>query len=88
MNDLISSGRIVDLILLLMVLELAVLLLTRRFAGRAPRALDLLCNTLAGAGLLLALRAALLGSPVPQIAAWLVVALIGHAGDVACRFRA
>lgn len=59
MSTLFDSGRIVDLILVLVVLD-ALLVFSvhvRRGGGVAPRAL--LANLLAGACLLLALRSAL-----------------------------
>ena len=40
MQSLVASGRIVDLILLFMLLELAVLLLYRRLTGRGLKPLD------------------------------------------------
>jgi len=76
-----ASGRIVDALLLLILLE-AVLFLCLR--GGRP----LLPNLAAGACLLLALRAALTGAPVAMLGLWLALAGVAHGLDVAGRLRA
>ena len=48
---------------------------------------DLVGLLLAGAFLLLALRAALTGAPWPSIAIWLLAALIAHLADLVRRWR-
>jgi len=75
-----ASGRIVDALLLLVLLE-AVLFL------RAGRGRTLLPNLAAGACLLLALRAALTGAPVALLGLWLALAGVAHGLDVAGRWR-
>jgi hypothetical protein len=86
MAELFASGRIVDLIVALMVLEGLALMTWRRWSGRGPRALDLVLNLAAGAALLLALRAALTGSAWPWVALPLTLALPLHLADL-CRSR-
>lgn len=76
-----ASGRIVDALLALVLLE-AILFL------RAGRGRLLLPNLAAGACLLLALRAALIGAPVALLGLWLGLAGIAHGVDVAGRWRA
>jgi hypothetical protein len=44
-------------------------------------------NLLAGAGLLLALRAALTHQPMTTVAVWLLVGLAGHLADLALRWE-
>ncbi len=87
MEALFANGRIVDLIVGLMVLEWLALaawhLRTRR--GIAP--VDALVSLLAGAFLLLALRAALTAEPWTTVALWLAGALAAHLADVARRWR-
>ena len=61
MADLFASGRLVDFILVVVVLEAAALLLYWRYARRGIAPLDLLPNLCAGAFLLLALRITLGG---------------------------
>ena len=84
---LFNSGRIVDLILLLLVAEVIAMYLYRRGTGRGIGAIDLLMNNLAGAGLLLALRAALTGAAWPSIAPWLLASFAAHVADVMRRWQ-
>lgn len=87
MQALFDGGRVVDLILGLMVLEALVLawFYARTGSGIPPR--RLLPNLLAGAGLLLALRAALTDQHVTIVAAWLLIGLVGHLADLALRWE-
>lgn len=77
MQDLIASGRIVDVIFLLMVAEIGVLLALRRMS-----AMDLVVMMLPGVCLLLALRATLVGAPWTYIAASLAASFVAHMIDV------
>ena len=61
MAELFASGRLIDLILIVVVIEAAVLLLVWRYTGRGVAPGDLLPNLCAGAFLLLALRVTLAG---------------------------
>ncbi len=84
---LIGSGRAIETILGLMLLEGAALALWYRRTGHGVAPGDLLATLLAGGALLLALRAALVGDgPIP-IGFWLFVALLGHLADLARRWR-
>jgi hypothetical protein len=87
LSQLFASGRIVDLILLLLVAETAALAVWRQRTGGGIATLDIVMNNLAGAGLLLALRAALTGGPWTAIAPWLLAALGAHLADVARRWQ-
>jgi hypothetical protein len=87
MSELFSTGRIADLILALLVLEAIALYGWRRLTGGGIPLLDLLMNNIAGAGLLLALRAALTASNWTTIAGWLVVAFAAHIADVVRRWN-
>ncbi|GJD56677.1 hypothetical protein MTDSW087_02813 [Methylobacterium dankookense] len=79
---LFESGRIADAILLLVAAEaLLVALLPGRLGPRAP----LLAGLAAGAGLLLALRATLVGAPWPWIAAALAAAFAAHLTEMGLR---
>lgn len=84
---LIGSGRAIEAILALMLLEGAGLALWNRCTGRGVVPGDLLATLLAGAALLLALRAALVGDGPVLIGVWLFVALLGHLADLARRWR-
>lgn len=87
LQGLVESGRIVDVILGLVAVEiLAVALLARRGrSGFGP--VDALVNALAGVGILLALRCALTGGGWTSVAGWLALALAAHLTDVARRWR-
>ena len=87
MGEFFATGRVVDCILLLMLTELVVLSVTRRRSGRGLSTVQALVSLSAGAALLLALRSALLGSPWPWIALWLVVALAAHLFDIRSRWN-
>ena len=80
MADFFRSGHAVDLVLLVIAVEFAVLNLRRgkRDATWLDRALALL----PGACILLALRAALTGAPWPWIAAPLAISFPIHLADV------
>jgi hypothetical protein len=84
--DWFASGRIVDVILVLMVLEAVALTLLRNKAQRGLSIYVLAANFSAGAALLLALRAALTDHRWQSVALWLVLALIAHATDLRARW--
>lgn len=87
MQNLVASGRIVDLILLFMLVEVAVLLAYRRLTGRGLKLLDLGLLLLPGLFLLLALRAGLTGGAWTVVLAWLGAALLAHLADLSRRMR-
>ena len=84
LEQLILSGRIVDIMLAVFVLEIAALLL---FRGKQIRLLPLLANIGAGGSLMLSLRAALTEAGWMWIAAWLIAALVFHLWDLSYRLR-
>ncbi len=83
--ELFATGRVVDCILVLMLIESIALILIGRKARRRMSGAHVFVNLGAGAALLLALRAALLGSPWQWISLWLVAALVAHLLDL--RYR-
>ena len=87
MSDIFTNGRVVDLILGLVALEAVLIVLYRRRTGRGVAPADLLWNLLAGCGLLLALRSALIGATWPWIALPLSVAFVAHLADLQRRSR-
>ena len=87
LRDLFASGRVVELILGLMMLEAAVLIAWRRRTGSGIAPLDLVINLCAGALLLLALRAAIIASDPLAAAPFLAAALVAHVADLARRWR-
>ena len=87
MAEFFASGRMVDAILLLMLAEAVRLTILRQRYGRGPATLPLLCFLVAGAALMLALRAALTGAAWKSVAGWLVLAFAAHGADLALRWR-
>jgi len=87
MQQFVVSGRIVDLILFVVVLESVVIgyIRARHRSGIEWRAL--LPNLLAGAALLLALRAAITDAAWPWISTWLAVAGLAHVADLRTRWN-
>jgi len=86
-SGLFASGRVVDLVLALMAIEGALLALHRRRTGRGVPIAELLAFLCAGACLLLALRAALVGAWWGWTAAALAGAGAAHLADLALRWR-
>jgi len=86
MSELFATGRIVDAVIALMLLEALLLAVLHARHGRGPAPADLLPNFAAGLFLLLALRGALAGSAWPWIAASLAAALAAHLADIARRW--
>jgi hypothetical protein len=83
---LVESGRIVDLILALVAVQFVALWLYRRATGKGPAPADLAPNLLAGAALLLALRAALIQAGWFWVALFLAAGLAAHLVDLARRW--
>ncbi len=88
MAELFASGRVIDCIMLLMLMELAALILLRRKSPTGASIVALATNMLAGAALLLSLRAALTGSRWQVVSMWLLLALFAHVADLKMRWRA
>ena len=87
-DRVISEGDIATAIVLLLVLEGGAIVWIRRRTGRGIALSKLLPSLLAGAGLALALRAALTGAPVMVMALWLAIALVAHLWDLMARWEA
>jgi uncharacterized membrane protein YhiD involved in acid resistance len=86
MGELFASGGIADLVLALMLAELAGLLWWLRRQGRSLPA-GLLTTLASGACMMLALRAALLGQAWTSIAPWLTASFVTHGADLVVRLR-
>jgi hypothetical protein len=84
---LFASGRIVDLVLGLVLLEGLLLLAIRHRTGEGVAPAELVAFLLAGAFLMLALRAALTGAAWGWVALWLLAALVAHLSDLRLRWR-
>ncbi|XBQ17002.1 MAG: hypothetical protein ABL308_03790 [Oceanicaulis sp.] len=86
-EGLFASGRIIDLILILVLAEAALLALVRPLRG-SMRLIDIASLLLPGVMLMLAVRAALTGAPYTMTAAVLAAAFAFHLLDVARRRKA
>lgn len=87
MAGLFASGRVADLLLVLLALEAVALLAYRRRRGGGIPAAVLVPNLLAGAGLVLALRTALTGAHWAWTALALLAALAAHLANLAALWR-
>jgi hypothetical protein len=81
---LFETGRIIDLILLLVLIEFVALAVFPRLRG-AMRLLDVAALLAPGVMLMLALRTVMTGAPNTMTAALLAAAFACHLGDVARR---
>jgi hypothetical protein len=87
MQEFIASGHAIDLILLLVLAEGLALFAYRWKTGRGIAGADLIANLLAGACLMLALRAALAGAGWIWIALCMSAALLAHLADLWRRWQ-
>jgi hypothetical protein len=85
-SELFLSGRIVDLILGLVVIEAVLLLVYHRRTGAGLGFAQLAPNLLSGAALLLAVRFALVEAAWEWVAASLLLALLAHLVDLRQRW--
>jgi hypothetical protein len=82
MDELIYSGHVVDLILIILVIEFLVFPRWARRQGRVTSRIGLLLASLPGMFLLLALRAALTGAGWGWIALFLAASFPAHLIDL------
>ena len=87
MEALFASGRIVDIILVLMLVEGVALGLIYRQRGRGIPLAQAALNLAAGASLMLVAREALTGATWPVMAASLMLALFAHVLDLVQRWK-
>jgi hypothetical protein len=87
MAELFASGRLIDIILIIVVIEATVFFMMWRRSGRGIAPLDLLPNLCAGAFLLLAMRVTLAGGGWMIACGCLSAAGVAHLIDVYRRWR-
>ena len=81
LETLITTGRIVDIMLAVMALEVVAVTLYRRSRGGGIAFWPLILNIGAGGSLMLALRASLTDAGYLAVSAFLIFALIFHVAD-------
>ena len=86
-QDLITTGRIVDVMIVFVIIEIVIVEWSRRVRGRGVATVPLLVNIGAGGSLMLALRAALMDSGWQWVATFLVSSLVFHVLDVRIRWQ-
>ena len=87
LEELITSGRIVDIMLGFVVLEVAAILVYRRLRGGGIPPSKLLVNIGAGGSLMLALLAVFRSAHWTVVAGCLVLSLVFHVADLAIRWE-
>lgn len=87
LEALITTGRIVDIMVLFIGMEIVAITLYRSVSGGGIPMLPLLLNIGAGGSLILALRASLTDAGWTWVAAFLVLSLVFHAADQAQRWE-
>jgi len=87
LQELVTNGRVVDIIIFFMALEALALILYHRRDPLGPAPVDTIIMLLAGLPLLLALRAALTGTNWLWIAAFLALSLVAHLADLRRRWQ-
>jgi hypothetical protein len=88
MEDFFRSGRAIDLVLALTLLEAAGLIVLHRATGRGVPPGEFLANLVSGLCLMLAVRTALVGGAWPVLLACLAAALLAHLADLRRRWHA
>jgi hypothetical protein len=87
MPEFVRSGRVIDLALLIVVLELAGLLALRAGGRKALATPDVLANLAAATGLLSAAHLLIAGDPWVYTALALTLALVAHIAALRYRWR-
>ena len=87
LSGVINSGRIVDIMVVFVVIEVIALIIYWRRTGRGVPTVPLLANVGAGGSLMLALGAALKGLDTSIVALCLVSSLVFHLTDLAIRWK-
>ena len=87
LRELILSGRIIDIVVAVLLLELIAISVLHRTRGTGIAPYPLLVNIGAGGSLALAVKASVTGAGWQWIAIWLVASLVFHVLDLGARWR-
>lgn len=81
-----DQASTIDAILMLVALEAVAIVAYRHWSGHGPVLVPLFANLAAGACLLLALRASLVGGTISAWGPWLAASFVAHLIDMRARF--
>ena len=87
MDEIIKSGFATDIVLIIMAVEAVMITFFMRRNGLNSSVPGFLAALLAGACLILALRAALNGAGFGEIALFLALSLLAHLGELVLKIR-
>ena len=87
LSELILSGRIIDIVLVVLLLELIIVSMLYRARGTGVPPYPLMVNIGAGGSLALAIKASLTGAGWQWIAVWLMTSLVFHVLAVNTRWQ-
>ena len=87
LSELILSGRIIDIVLGVLILELLFISILYRTKGKGIPPYPLIVNIGAGGSLALAIKAAVTDAGWQWIAAWLIASLVFHVLDISARWQ-
>ncbi len=87
MSDWLASGRLVDVVIAITVIEALALAIYHRISGKGVAPSQFLVNLVSGLCLMLALRAALAGAGPLWVACWVTAAGLAHVLDLRQRWK-
>lgn len=88
MEEFFTSGRAIDVILAVMVIEAILLIVYRTKTRSGPTVAQTVSNIASGAMIMLAVRSALTGAGWEQTAMFLLAAFVAHLVDLKLRLGA
>ena len=87
LRELILSGRIIDIVLVVLLLELVAVTILYKTRNKGIPPYPLMVNIGAGGSLALAIKASVTGAGWQWIAVWLITSLVFHVLDLSQRWQ-
>ncbi len=87
LNDAFNSGRIIEILLVIVLVEAVALLVYWKNTGRGVSPVSLIGMLGAGIFLMLAIRSAIQNSATELLAMWLLLSLVFHVIDLCHRWK-
>ena len=87
LRELILSGRIIDVVIAVLLLELVAVSILHKTRGLGIAPYPLMVNIGAGGSLALAIKASITGAGWQWIATWLITSFVFHVLDLRTRWR-